>query len=52
MRESLIFATLNGVSIIFEKESFVNAKKVLNLIQSLTNEKKEMKSLTAYHKCF
>ena len=30
MRESFIFATLNEVSIIFEKESFMNAKKVLN----------------------
>ena len=28
MRENLIFATLNEVSIIFEKESFINVKKV------------------------
>ena len=27
-------------SIIFERESFVNAKKVLNFIKSLTNERK------------
>ena len=44
MRESLILATLNEVSIIFEKESFINAEKVSNFIQSLTNEKKVMKS--------
>ena len=45
MRESLILATLNEVSIIFEKESFPNAKKVLNFIQSLTNEKKVINPL-------
>ena len=49
MRESLIFAKLNEVSIIFEKESFINAKIVLNFIQSLTNKKKVIKFLTAYH---
>ena len=38
MRKSLIFATLNEVSIIFGKESFVNAKKVVNFIQSFINE--------------
>ena len=36
-------------SIVFKKESFINAKKVLNFIQSLTNEKKVIKSLTAFH---
>ena len=40
MRKSLIIETLYEVSIVFRKESFINAKKVLNLIQSLTNEKK------------
>ena len=48
--ESLIFATLNKVSIIFEKISFINVKKVLNFIQNLTNEKKVLKSLMAFHK--
>ena len=51
MRGSLLFATLNEVSIIFEKESFINVKKVLYLIQSLTNEKKVIKSLTAFQIC-
>ena len=37
------------VSIIFEKESFINAEKVLNFIQSLVNENKVVKSLTAFH---
>ena len=49
MRESLIFAKLNEVSIIFEKESFIIVKIVLNFIQSLTNKKKVIKFLTAYH---
>ena len=43
-----IIETLYEVSIVFEKESFINAKKLLNFIQSLTNEKKGMKSLTAF----
>ena len=30
-------------SIIFEKESFINAKKVLNFVQSLINEMKVIK---------
>ena len=38
------------VSIIFRKESFINAKKVLNFIQNLINEKKVIKSLTEFHK--
>ena len=38
--------------IAFRKESFINAKKVLNFIQSLTNEKKVIKSLTAFHRFF
>lgn len=50
MRKSLIFATLNEVNIIFGKESFINTKKVLNFIQSLTTEKKIIKSLTAFHR--
>ena len=45
MRKSLIFATLYKVSIIFGKESFINAKKVLNFIQSFTNEKKSNKAV-------
>ena len=45
MRKSLVFATLYKVSIIFGKESFINAKKVLNFIQSLTNEKKSNKAV-------
>ena len=36
-------------SIVFRKESFINAKKVLNFIQSLTNEKKVINPLTAFH---
>ena len=40
MRKSLVIETLYEVSIAFRKESFINAKKVLNFIQSLTNEKK------------
>ena len=48
MRKSLIIETLYEVSIVFRKESFINAKKSLNFIQSLTNEKKGMKSLTAF----
>ena len=43
MRKSLIFATLYEVSIIFGKDRFINAKKVmqsLNFMQSLLNEKK------------
>ena len=50
MRKGLIIETLCEVSIVFRKESFVNAKEVLNFIQSLTNEKKVIKSLTAFHK--
>ena len=49
MRKSLVIETLYEVSIAFRKESFINAKKILNFIQSLTNEKKLMKSLTAFH---
>ena len=40
MRRSLIFATLNEISITFEKENFINAKKVLNFIQSLQMKRK------------
>ena len=43
MRKSLIIETLYEVSIVFRKESFLNAKKVLNFIQSLTNKKKVIK---------
>ena len=49
MLNSLIFATLYEVSIIFGKESFINAEKVLYFIQSLINEKKVTKSVTAFH---
>ena len=49
MRKSLIIEALYEVSIVFRKESIINAKKVLNFIQSLTNEKKVIKSLTAFH---
>ena len=49
MRKGLIIETLCEVSIVFRKESFVNAKKVLNFKQSLTNKKKVIKSLTAFH---
>ena len=49
MRKSLIIETLYEVSIVFRKESFINAKKVLKFTQSLTNEKKVTKSLTALH---
>ena len=37
------------VSTIIGKESFINAKKVLNFIQSLMNENKVIKSLKAFH---
>ena len=40
MCKSLLFATLSEVSIIFGKESFINAKKVLDFIESLKNDKK------------
>ena len=50
MRESLIFATLYEVNVIFEKETFINAKKVLNFIQCLIILKKVTKSLAASHK--
>ena len=39
MRKSLITETCYEVSIVFRKESYIHAKKVLNSIQSLTNEK-------------
>ena len=48
MRKSLIIESYE-VSLVLRKESFINAKKVLNFIQSLTNEKKVIKSLTAFH---
>ena len=48
MLESLIFATLNK-TIIFEKESLANAKKLSNFIQTDTNEKKIVKSLATFH---
>ena len=35
-------------SLMHEKESFMHVKKVLNFIQSLTNEKKVIKSLMAF----
>ena len=50
MSEGLVIETLYEVSIVFRKESFINAKKVLHFIQSLTNEKKVIKALTAFHK--
>ena len=43
MRKSLITETCYEVSIVFRKESYINAKKVLSFIQSLTNEKKVIK---------
>ena len=49
MCKSLIIETLYEVSIVFRKESFINAKKVLNFIKSLTNEKEVIKSLTTFH---
>ena len=49
MCKSLIIETLYEVSIVFRKESFMNAKKILNFIQSLTNEKKVIKALTVFH---
>ena len=50
MCKSLMIETLYEVSIVFRKESFINTKKVLNFIQSLANEKKVIKSLTAFHR--
>ena len=49
MRKSLIIETLYEVSLVIRKESFINANKVLNFIQSLTNEKKVIKHQTAFH---
>ena len=49
MRKSLIIETLYKLSIVFRKESFINAKKRLNFLQSHTNEKKVIKSLTVFH---
>ena len=49
MCKSLVFAALYKVSIISGKESFTNAKKVLNFIQSLINERKVIKYLMAFH---
>ena len=40
---------LRVLSIIFEKGSSLNAKEVLNFMQSLTNEKKVIKSLMEFH---
>ena len=51
MRRSLLFATLYELSIIFRKESLINAKKVLNFTESLINEKKVIMSLTAFQTC-
>ena len=45
-----MFATFYEVSIIFGKESFINAKKALNFIQTPLNEKKVIRSLLAFHK--
>ena len=50
MRKTLVFVTLYEVGINFGKESFINRKKVLNFIESLINEKKVIKALTAFHK--
>lgn len=44
-----MFGTLCEVSIIFGNESFINAKKLLNFIQTLISEKKVIKSVTAFH---
>ena len=41
MSEGLVIETLYEVSIVFRKESFINAKKVLNFIQSLSYKWKE-----------
>ena len=49
MHKSLVIETLYDVSIAFRKESFINARKVLNFIQSLKNEKKVIKSLMTFH---
>ena len=49
MHKSLIIETYVIQSIVFKKESFINAKKVLNFKQSLTNEKKVIKSLRPFH---
>ena len=42
------FATWYKENIIFGKESFTNAKKVLNFILNLKNEKKVVKSLSTF----
>ena len=49
-RKSLIFSTLCEVSIIFGRESFIDAKNVLNFIVSLINGKKVIKLLTEFHR--
>ena len=40
MRKSLITETCYEVSIVFRKESYINAKKVLNFIQVLQMKRK------------
>ena len=49
MRKSFRIERLYEV-FFFKKESFINVKKVLNFIQSLTTEKKIIKSLMAFHR--
>ena len=49
MRKSLIIEALYEANIVFRKESFINAEKELNFIQGLTNEKKVINPLTAFH---
>ena len=49
-RKSLIFSTLCEVSIIFGRESFIDAKNVLNFIVNLINGKKVIKLLTEFHR--
>ena len=41
MRRSLMIETLYEVSIVFRKENFINAEKVLNFIQILQMKRKE-----------
>lgn len=50
MHESLIFLTLFEITIIFGKQSFINAKKIFNFIKRLVNEQKVIKSLKAFQK--
>ena len=49
MRRSLMIETLYEVSIVFRKEKFHKCRESIKLYTNLANEKKGIKSLTAFH---